>query len=154
MLHQGHLKELLIDRGRTNFARGSKQHQVPPKSPSPTHTIQMISGGGDDISIDNVKFTTTHKLKRLITHERYDKLEESINFNKSDTHSLVFPHYGALVITLRLLDTDIRRIMVDDRSGACIIHPRVLAQMKLEDNIMPRCITLTGFNNAVERIFG
>ncbi|XP_019226410.1 PREDICTED: uncharacterized protein LOC109207864 [Nicotiana attenuata] len=30
MLHQGHLKELLSDRGRTNFAQG-REHQGPPK---------------------------------------------------------------------------------------------------------------------------
>nr|XP_009794342.1 PREDICTED: uncharacterized protein LOC104241124 [Nicotiana sylvestris] len=153
MLRQGRLKELLSDQERTNFARGRKQHQGPPKLPSPTRTIPMIISDGGDISINNVKFTTTHNLKRLITHERYDELEESIIFDKSDTYGLVFPHYDALIITLQILDTNVRRIMVDDRSGACIIYPRVLAQMKLEDKIVFRCITLTGFNNAVERTF-
>ncbi|XP_019257882.1 PREDICTED: uncharacterized protein LOC109236121 [Nicotiana attenuata] len=114
----------------------------------------MIIGGGDDAFVNSLKFTTTHKLKRSITREWYDELEESIIFDKSDTPSLVFPHYDALVITLRVFDTDVRRIMVDDRSGACIIHPRVLTQMKLEDRIVPCCITLTGFNNAVERTSG
>ncbi|XP_070040028.1 uncharacterized protein [Nicotiana tomentosiformis] len=114
----------------------------------------MIISGGGDASINSVKFTTTHKFKRSITHERYDELEESIIFDESDTTSLVFPHYNALVITLRILDTDVGRIMVDDGSGACIIHPRVLAQVKLEDMIVMRCITITGFNNAVERISG
>ncbi|XP_070030131.1 uncharacterized protein [Nicotiana sylvestris] len=152
MLHQGHLKELLSNRGRINFTRGREQH--PPKPPSPTRTIQMIIGGGDDASINNVKFTTTHKLKWPITHERYDELEEIIIFDKSDTHSLVFPYYDALDITLRILDKAMRQIMVDDGSGACIIHPRVLAQMKLGDKIVPRCITLTGFNNAIEQTSG
>ncbi|XP_019230802.1 PREDICTED: uncharacterized protein LOC109211691 [Nicotiana attenuata] len=116
MLHQGHLKDLMSDCGRANFARGRERHQGPPKPPSPGRTIQMIIGGSDDASINNVKFTTTHKLKRSITHER--------------------------------------RIMVDDGSGTCIIHPRVLTQMKLEDKIVPRCITLTGLNNAVKRTSG
>nr|XP_016470738.1 PREDICTED: uncharacterized protein LOC107792983 [Nicotiana tabacum] len=44
--------------------------------------------------------------------------------------------------------------MVDDGSSACIVHPRVLVQMRLEDKLIPRCITLTGFNNAVEQIYG
>nr|XP_016498222.1 PREDICTED: uncharacterized protein LOC107816979 [Nicotiana tabacum] len=44
--------------------------------------------------------------------------------------------------------------MVDDGSDACIIHPRVLTQMRLKDEIVLRCITLTGFNNAVERTSG
>nr|XP_016500512.1 PREDICTED: uncharacterized protein LOC107818945 [Nicotiana tabacum] len=154
MLHQGHLKELMSDRGRANFTRGQEQHQGPPKPPSPSRTIQMIIGGGDDASINNMKFTTTHKLKRYITHKRYDKLEESIIIDKSETHGLVLPYYDTLVITLRVLDTEIKCVMVDNGSGAFIIHPRVLTQMKLEDKIVSRCITLTGFNNAVELAYG
>ncbi|XP_070036092.1 uncharacterized protein [Nicotiana tomentosiformis] len=114
----------------------------------------MIIGGGDDASINSVKFTTTHKLKRSITHKWYDELEESIIFDKSDTDGLAFPHYDALVITLQILVTDVRRIMLDDGSDACTIHPQVLAQMKLEDKIVTCCITLTCFNNAVERKSG
>ncbi|XP_016451092.1 uncharacterized protein LOC107775822 [Nicotiana tabacum] len=154
MLRQGYLKGLLSDWGKTNFTRGREQHQGPPKPPSPAHTIHMIIGGGNDPSINSANFTTTHKLKQSITHEWYDELEESITFDKSDTNGLEFPHYDALVITLRILDTDVRRIMVDVGSNACIIHPRVLTQMKLDDKIVPRCIILTCFNNAVERTSG
>nr|XP_016451002.1 PREDICTED: uncharacterized protein LOC107775748 [Nicotiana tabacum] len=152
MLQQGHLKELLSDRGRTNFSRGY-EHQGPPKTLSPARTITMIIGDGDDASINNVKFITTHKIKRSITRERYNKLKESIIFDKSDADGLTFPHNDALVITLRILDIDVKHIMVDDGSGACIIYPRVLIEMRLEDKIVSRCITLTGFNNAVERTF-
>ncbi|XP_019255169.1 PREDICTED: uncharacterized protein LOC109233760 [Nicotiana attenuata] len=148
MLQQGHLKELLSDKGRNNFARGV---QGPPKPPSLARTINMIIGGSDDASINDVKFTTTHKLKQSITHERYDGLEESIIFDESDVDGLTFPQNDALVITLRNLDTDVKRIMVDDGRGAYIIHPRVLTHMRLEDKKVPRCITLTRFNNVVER---
>nr|XP_009607735.1 uncharacterized protein LOC104101891 [Nicotiana tomentosiformis] len=136
-MKEGHLKELLSDRGRTNFARGREQHQGPPKLPSPTRTIHMIIGGSEDASINNVKFTTTHKLKWSITHEWYNELEECFIFDKSDTN-----------------DIDVRHIMVDDGSDACIILPQVLAQLKLEDKIVLRCIMLTNFNNAVERTSG
>ncbi|XP_009626024.1 uncharacterized protein [Nicotiana tomentosiformis] len=153
MSRQGHLKELLRDKGRTNFARG-REHQGPPKSPSLAHTINMIIGGDDDTSINDVKFTTTHKLKRSIIREWYSGLEESIIFDESDADSLTFPHNDALGITICILDTDVKCNMVDDRSGACIIHPRVFTQMRLEDKIMSLCITLTGFNNAVERTSG
>ncbi|XP_019251143.1 PREDICTED: uncharacterized protein LOC109230065 [Nicotiana attenuata] len=154
MLNQGYLKELLSDKGRANFARGRDSSQGPPKPPSPARTIQMIIGGGDNSVINYVKFTTTHKLKRTVAHERYDDFEDSITFEKSDTNGLSFPHYDALVITLRIADTDVKRIMVDDGSSTCIIHPRVLMQMKLEDKIISHCITLTGFNNAVELTSG
>ncbi|XP_019253959.1 PREDICTED: uncharacterized protein LOC109232658 [Nicotiana attenuata] len=124
MVNQGHLRELMSDQGRANFAHGREQPQGPPKPPSPAHTIQMIIGGGDGAAINHVKFTTTHKLMRPITHERYDDLEDSIVFDKLDTD-----------------DTDVKTIMVDDGNGACIIHPRVLVQMRLEDQIIPHCIT-------------
>ncbi|XP_009612925.1 uncharacterized protein [Nicotiana tomentosiformis] len=116
MLRQGNLKELLSDKGRTNFARG-REHQGPPKLSPPARTINMIIGGGDDASINYMKFTTTHKLKLSITRERYDGLEESIIFDESDADDLTFPHNDALIITLRILDTDAKRIMVDDGSG-------------------------------------
>ncbi|XP_075077330.1 uncharacterized protein LOC142164062 [Nicotiana tabacum] len=151
MLRQGHLKELLSDWGMTNFSRGREQYQGLPKPPSPARTIHMIIGGGDETSINNVKFTTTQEIKRSITYEHYDELEESIIFDKSDNNGLDFPHYDALIITLRILDTNVRWIMVDNGSGACIIHTRVLAQMKLKDKVVPCYITITCFNNAVER---
>nr|XP_016486228.1 PREDICTED: uncharacterized protein LOC107806572 [Nicotiana tabacum] len=154
MLNQGYLKELLSDKGWTNFARGCDQPQGPPKPPSPSRTIQIIIGGGDDTVINHVKFTTTYKLKRTVFHKRYDDLKDSIIFDKSDTDDLSFPHYDALVITLCIADTNLKRIMVDDGSGACIVHPRVLVQTKLEDKIIPHFTTLTGFNNAVERTSG
>ncbi|XP_019238853.1 PREDICTED: uncharacterized protein LOC109218910 [Nicotiana attenuata] len=154
ILYQGHLRELMSDRGRANFGREREQHQGPPKPPFPPRTIQRIISGGEEASINHVKFTTTHKLKRSITHEQYDDLEDSIIFDKSGTDGFTFPHFDALVITLRILDTDVKKIMVDDGCGTCIIHPLVLVQMRLEDKIVPCCITLMDFNNAVERTSG
>ncbi|XP_019253882.1 PREDICTED: uncharacterized protein LOC109232572 [Nicotiana attenuata] len=122
ILQQGHLKVLLSDKGRNNFARGHERQGLS-KPPSPTRTTNMIIGGNDDVSINGVKFTITHKLKKSITHERYDRLEESIIFDKSDAGSLTFHHNDALVITLCTLDTDVKSILVDDGSVACIIHP-------------------------------
>ncbi|XP_070003422.1 uncharacterized protein LOC142165725 [Nicotiana tabacum] len=151
LLRQGHLKELLSHTGRTNFTRGHEQHQGPQKTPS--HDPHDL-GNSNYSSVNSVKFTTTHKLKHSITRKQYDRLEESIVFDKSDTKDLTFHHNDALVITLRILDTDVRCIMVDNGSGACIIHLQVLAQMKLEVKIVPHCITLTSFNNAVERTSG
>nr|XP_016504776.1 PREDICTED: uncharacterized protein LOC107822723 [Nicotiana tabacum] len=150
MLNQGYLKEMISDKGRANFARGRDPSQGLPKPPSPAHTIQMIIGGGDHSVINHVKLTTTHKLKRTVAHEWYDDFEDCIIFKKSDDEGLSFPHYDALVITLCIVDTDVKRIMVEDGSDVCIIHLRVLVQMRLKDRIIPRCITLTGFNNAVE----
>nr|XP_016471404.1 PREDICTED: uncharacterized protein LOC107793540 [Nicotiana tabacum] len=153
MLQQRHLKELLSDKG-SNTTERVRERQGLPKPPSLARAINMIIGDNDDASINGIKFTATHKIKRSITHERYDRLEESIIFDESYTDDLTFPHDDALVITLRILYIDVKRIMVDEESGTCIIHPRVLAQMRLEDRIVPRCITLTYFNNAVEHNWG
>ncbi|XP_075101615.1 uncharacterized protein LOC142177053 [Nicotiana tabacum] len=109
MLRQGHLKELLNDKRRKNYTRG-REHQGMPKPPSPARTINMIIGGGNDVSINDVKFTISHKLKQSITREWYDGLKESIIFDESDADDLTFPHNDALVITLRILNT-----MVDEK---------------------------------------
>ncbi|XP_009613771.2 uncharacterized protein LOC107827680 [Nicotiana tabacum] len=122
MLQKGHLKELLSDKGKTTFVRG-RERQGPPKLPSSVCTINMIIGDNDDASINGIKLTVTHKLKISITHEQYDGLEESIIFDELDADGLTFPHNDALSITLRISDTDVKHIMVDDGSGACIIHP-------------------------------
>ncbi|XP_070004457.1 uncharacterized protein LOC142163396 [Nicotiana tabacum] len=128
MLQQGHLKELMSDKGRITFARGL-ECQGPPKPPSLARTINMIIGDNDNASINNIKFTASYKLKRSVTHERYDGLEVSIILDESDVDGLTFPHNNALVITLRISDTDVKHIMVDDGSGAFIIHPRFLAHV-------------------------
>ncbi|XP_016474976.1 uncharacterized protein LOC107796693 [Nicotiana tabacum] len=125
MLQQGHLKELLSDNERNNFARG-RECQEQPKPPSLARSINMIIGSSDDASMNGTKFTATQNLKRSITYEQYDELEESIIFDESDAGGLTFPHNDALVITLRILDIDVKHIMVDDGCGAQIIHPRVL----------------------------
>ncbi|XP_070057268.1 uncharacterized protein [Nicotiana tomentosiformis] len=135
LLQQGHLKELLSDKGRNTLAKG-RECPCPLTLPLPARTINMIIGGSDDASINRIKFSATHKLKRSITHKRYDELKESIIFEELDADGLTFPHNDALVITLRNLDTDFRRIVVDDVSGVCIIHPLVFAQMRLEDKIV------------------
>ncbi|XP_019241381.1 PREDICTED: uncharacterized protein LOC109221358 [Nicotiana attenuata] len=87
MLNQGHLKELLSDRGRTNFARGRDQPQGPPKPPSPARTIQMIIGGGDNAAINHVKFTATHKLKQTVTHERYARNPKGYRHTQAECRS-------------------------------------------------------------------
>nr|XP_009784363.1 PREDICTED: uncharacterized protein LOC104232764 [Nicotiana sylvestris] len=82
-IKQGYLKELLNGKGRNTLARG-RECLGPPKPHSSARTINMIIGGNHDASINSIKFTVIHKLKRSITHERYDRLEESIIFDKSD----------------------------------------------------------------------
>ncbi|XP_070041568.1 uncharacterized protein [Nicotiana tomentosiformis] len=71
MLQQGNLKELLSDKGRNNFARGHERQGLP-KPLSPAHTINMIIDSNDYATINDVKFTATHKLKRSITHVQYN----------------------------------------------------------------------------------
>ncbi|XP_060190734.1 uncharacterized protein LOC132620012 [Lycium barbarum] len=65
-----------------------------------------------------------------------------------------FPHNDGLVITLRILDTDIKRVFVDQGSVANIINIRVIEEMKLTNKIIHKSIMLTGFNNSTERTLG
>nr|XP_016443935.1 PREDICTED: uncharacterized protein LOC107769247 [Nicotiana tabacum] len=133
-----------------HLSRGAR---MPRPLSSPACTINMIIGGSDETSMYSIKFTSTQKLKRSITHERSDGLKESIIFDKSDADGLTFPHNDALVITLCILDTDVRRIMFDELSGANYpsSSPCTVAYVReLDDKIASCCITLAGFNDIVE----
>ncbi|XP_019248828.1 PREDICTED: uncharacterized protein LOC109228107 [Nicotiana attenuata] len=50
MLNQGHLRELMSDRGRANFGRGREQHQGPLKPPSSARTVSR----GDEAAINHL----------------------------------------------------------------------------------------------------
>ncbi|XP_059306414.1 uncharacterized protein LOC132057839 [Lycium ferocissimum] len=65
-----------------------------------------------------------------------------------------FSHNDGLVITLRILDTDIKRVFVDQGSAANIINIRVIEEIKLTSKIIHKSIILTGFNNSTKRTLG
>ncbi|XP_070054579.1 uncharacterized protein [Nicotiana tomentosiformis] len=87
-----------------------------------------------------------------ISHEKRTQqmlTGESIRFGDEDADRLTISHNDALVITLRIFDTDMRRVLIDPGSSANIIQSRVVEEMELIGQIIPKVGLLSGFNNSV-----
>lgn len=83
--------------------------------------------------MNEVAFAIAKKfVKASVLHEKHTRqtlLGEGITFNNKDADGLTMPHIDSLVITLRILDVDVRRIVVDPGSLMIIIPLRVNEEM-------------------------
>ncbi|XP_070008535.1 uncharacterized protein [Nicotiana sylvestris] len=146
LLKQGYLTELLSERGKQAYM---KNRQEPPKPPSPKRTVNVISGGEE---INGETYTATNKVSKVtITYEkqvRHVLEEESITFDDADVDDVLSPHNDALVISLLVHDTNVKRVLIDPGSSVNIILLRVLREMQAEDKLITKEHTLSGFDNS------
>ncbi|XP_070037874.1 uncharacterized protein [Nicotiana tomentosiformis] len=92
-------------------------------------------------------------MKLSITHSKgFGK--DDITFTEENTDILLLPHKDILVISLIVLDFNIKRVLVDPGSSANIIQWRVLEQAKLTGSIIPSTKLLAGFNLASVTTWG
>ncbi|XP_070040885.1 uncharacterized protein [Nicotiana tomentosiformis] len=89
------------------------------------------------------KVTVTHR-KRL----RQVLDGDSITFDDEDAYSLVIPHNDALLISLLVHDTNVKRVLIDPGSSVNIILLRVVNEMQANDKVIPKARSLSGFDNS------
>ena len=74
-----------------------------------------------------------------------------IIFSDKDLARLQNPHNDALVVTLRVKNFDIKRILIDQGSSCEIMYYETFKQLKLEDrDLSPATSPLVGFNSMPE----
>ncbi|XP_070039540.1 uncharacterized protein [Nicotiana tomentosiformis] len=148
LLKNGDLREFLSDRAKNNYGR-NRDNTDPSKAGKhpPRLTINMIFGGNE---INGVTFSAAKRTKVSVTHIKRlrEVIEDDITFTEIDVDVLLLPHNDALVISLNVLDFQIKRVLVDPGSSANIIQWRVLEKAKLTGSIIPATKLLTGFNLA------
>nr|XP_023900706.1 uncharacterized protein LOC112012561 [Quercus suber] len=70
-----------------------------------------------------------------------------LSFTEEDKIRTTQPHDDALVITLRIGDYDVKRVMVDDGSGAEIMYPDLYKGLGLKpEDLMPYSVPLMSFD--------
>ncbi|XP_070010518.1 uncharacterized protein [Nicotiana sylvestris] len=143
---KGYLTELFSEKGKQAYMKNRRE---PPKPPSPKRTVNVISGGED---IHGVTYTTSNKVSKVtITHGKRVRqvLEnESISFDDTDTEGVMTPHNDALVISLLVHDTNVKRVLIDSGTSVNIILLRVLREIQAEGKMIPKAHTLSGFDNS------
>jgi len=99
-----------------------KNRQEPPKPPSLKRTVNVISGGEE---INGVTYTTARKTSKFtVTHGKRVRQvleEDNITFDDADADGLIIPHNDALVISLLIHDTNVKRVLIDPGSSVNII---------------------------------
>ncbi|XP_070006493.1 uncharacterized protein [Nicotiana sylvestris] len=146
LLKQGYLTELFSEKGKQAYM---KNRQEPSKPPSPKRTVNVISGGED---INGVTYTAANKISKVtITQEkrvRHVLEEDNITFDDVDADGVLSPHNDALVISLIVHDTNVKRVLMDPSSSVNNILLRVLREMQAENKLIPKAHTLFGFDNS------
>nr|XP_016453460.1 PREDICTED: uncharacterized protein LOC107777827 [Nicotiana tabacum] len=106
----------------------------------------MIFGGNDIkgyiLGSKKAKVSVTHS-KRL-----REVAEDNITFTEEDVDELLLSHDDTLVISLNVLDFNIKRVLVDLGSSDSIIQWRVLEQAKLTGSIIQATKLIAEFNLA------
>ncbi|XP_070017223.1 uncharacterized protein [Nicotiana sylvestris] len=146
LLKQGYLIELFSEKGKKAYM---KNRQEPPKPLSPKRTVNIISGGED---INGMTYTAANKISKVtITQGKFVRHvleEDTIIFNDADADGVLSPHNDALVISLIVHDTNVKRVLIDPGCSVNIILLRVLCEMQVEDKLIPKAHTLSGFDNS------
>lgn len=76
------------------------------------------------------------------------------NLHDENVDGLTMPHKVTLVITLRIFDTDVRRVLIDPGSSTNIIQSRVVEEMELTGRSISKVRLLSRFNNSCEMTRG
>ncbi|XP_070013306.1 uncharacterized protein [Nicotiana sylvestris] len=146
LLKQGYLTELFSEKGKQTYM---KNRQEPPKPPSPKRTVNVISGREE---INGVTFTVAKKVSKItVTYGKRVRqvLEgDNITFDDADGDGVLTPYNDALVISLLVHDTNVKRILIDPGSFVNIILLRVVNDMQANDKLVPKAWTLFGFDNS------
>ncbi|XP_060202189.1 uncharacterized protein LOC132630649 [Lycium barbarum] len=97
------------------------------------------------------------KTKFSITREKRTRdyvRDRFISFSDEDAEGIVQPHNDALVISVLINKTHVKRILIDPSSSANIIRWKVVKQLGLLDQIIPTARVLNRFNMACETTKG
>lgn len=107
-----------------------KNRQEPPKPPSTKRTVNVITGGDE---VNGVTYTAAKKTSKVtVTHGKRVRQvldEDSITFDDEDADDLIIPHNDALVISLLVHDTNVKRVLINPGSSVNIILLRVVNGM-------------------------
>ncbi|XP_070053970.1 uncharacterized protein [Nicotiana tomentosiformis] len=152
LFNKGHLQESLSDRAKNHFK--NRDFSRKDEQEEPQHIIHMIVGG-----IDIPKGTVLKHTKMSIVREKRSRTQdyapiEILYFNDDDAEGVMQPHNDALVISVLMNKTQVKRMLIDPGSSANIIRLKVIEQLSLQDQVVPATLVLNGFNIACETTKG
>ncbi|XP_059290558.1 uncharacterized protein LOC132044087 [Lycium ferocissimum] len=150
LLKNGHLREFLSERGKNNYKNREADRKA--EKEEPQHVINMIIGG-----VEIPRGPILKRTRFSITREKRSRdyvPDGFISFNDEEVEGITQPHNDALVISVLIYKTHVKRILIDPGSSANIIRWKVVEQLDMLDQIIPTARILNGFNMASETTRG
>ncbi|XP_075092326.1 uncharacterized protein LOC142172574 [Nicotiana tabacum] len=97
-------------------------------------------------------YTTAKKTNKIsVTHGKQVRQlldGERIMFDDEDADGLIIPHNDALVISLLVHDSNVKRVLINSGSYMNIILLRVVNEMQATGHIIPNAHSLSRFDNS------
>ncbi|XP_038713378.1 uncharacterized protein LOC120007245 [Tripterygium wilfordii] len=146
LLKKGHLRDLLSERGRAIWEkRKVDDPKALPPPPPVTQTYCVISGGSE---ISGLSHTSAKKHEKGSANSAAKMAQFVGNFTNQvmvfvddEATQLLHPHHDALVLTLHVVNINLKRILIDNGSSANTL-------------ILRKSTTLIGFNGEVSHSSG
>ena len=136
----GYLKEFIVDSGNRDADHGAQQKGNP--LPSPLGVIEVIHAAprGATITRRGVltvapKETCTEK-QPLEMRMKVGQLP--ISFDEEDLEGTIQPHDEALVVTTQISGFLVKRVMIDQGSGADVMYPDLFEGLRLKNQDLTR----------------
>ncbi|XP_070046677.1 uncharacterized protein [Nicotiana tomentosiformis] len=117
LFNDGHLREFLSDRAKNHFRDRDSNKQN--EQEEPKHVIHIIVGGVDIPQGPVLKRTKVSIIREKRTQDYVP--EGTLSFNGKDTKGIMQPHNDALVISVLMNKTRVKRMLIDLGSSANIV---------------------------------
>ncbi|XP_021747717.1 uncharacterized protein LOC110713576 [Chenopodium quinoa] len=158
LLKKGHLKELL-GKGKSSSKEATTQQQKdpqqPPKGPTVTKVVNVITGGSD---ICGLTYSAARKIARtgnpeevvpMDARSNQDKALEAmvLAFDECDLGDYREEHHDSLVISLTIGNCLLKRVLVDRGSSSNVLFKSTLEDMGIDArDIVRKSTVIVGFS--------
>ncbi|XP_009619947.1 uncharacterized protein [Nicotiana tomentosiformis] len=146
LLKQGYLTYLFSEKGKQFYMKNMQEPSMPP---SPKRMVNVITGRE---KVNGVTYTAMKKTSKVtFTHGKRVCLVlegDNIVFDDEDADDLMIPHNDALVISLLIYDTNVKRVLIDPGSSMNIILLKVVNEMQANNRIIPKARSISVSDNS------
>nr|XP_023874860.1 uncharacterized protein LOC111987379 [Quercus suber] len=146
----GYLKEFVVDTRDRGTRQGAPQRGNP--LPPPLGIIEVIHAPSRSLIVARKKGVLTiapveGNSDTQPSEERIKLTREPIAFGDDDLEGIIQQHDDALIVTARISDFLVKRVMIDQGSGADVMYPNLFRGLGLKNEDLSKYTTpLVGFD--------
>ena len=151
LVKAGYLKEFIVDPRNQDVEQGTRPQGKP--LPPPLGVIEVIHAASKDTLVSKRRgILTVMPVEGCPGEQPSEKklklTREPIVFNDDDLEGTIQPHDNALMVTARINGFIVKRVLIDQGSGAEVMYPDLFKGLGLKNKDLSKYDTpLVGFNS-------